>query len=141
MAPQPPEALLRPRHRHHHRTLGQPDTPGQQLRTPWETTHAAQYTSDTDEYAYTTAIDTLSDRVPHLSTGAHSIDELATTGTVTTLDGATLTAVRTGPTTRLADRADTVCADYRATNARIHLINAVLGPLPVTADGTGHRAH
>ncbi|MDG4758000.1 fasciclin domain-containing protein [Micromonospora sp. WMMD710] len=77
----------------------------------------------------------------HLSTGAHSIDELATTGTVTTLDGATLTAVRTGPTTRLADRADTVCADYRATNARIHLINAVLGPLPVTADGTGHRAH
>ena len=42
---------------------GDPDDPGQQLRTQWETTHAAQYTSDTDEYAYTAAIDTLSDRV------------------------------------------------------------------------------
>ncbi|WP_274527292.1 M14 family zinc carboxypeptidase [Micromonospora foliorum] len=42
---------------------GNPDTPGENLRTQWETTHAAQYTSDTDEYAYTAAIDTLSDRV------------------------------------------------------------------------------
>ncbi|MFJ6164402.1 fasciclin domain-containing protein [Micromonospora orduensis] len=77
----------------------------------------------------------------HLSTGAHPIGDLATTGSTTTLDGATITVTRTGPTTRLADRADTVCADYQATNARIHIINAVLGPLPVTADGTGHRAH
>ncbi|MGW3607160.1 M14 family zinc carboxypeptidase [Micromonospora sp. NPDC005161] len=38
-------------------------TPGEQLRTQWETAHAAQYTSDTDEYAYTAAIDALSDRV------------------------------------------------------------------------------
>ncbi|MFC3502957.1 M14 family zinc carboxypeptidase [Micromonospora krabiensis] len=42
---------------------GDPTTPGQQLRTQWETTRAAQYTSDTDEYAYTAAIDALSDRV------------------------------------------------------------------------------
>ncbi|MEV4811440.1 M14 family zinc carboxypeptidase [Micromonospora avicenniae] len=42
---------------------GNPDTPGEQLRTQWETTHAAQYTSDTEEYAYTAAIDELSDRV------------------------------------------------------------------------------
>ncbi|MER7892780.1 M14 family zinc carboxypeptidase [Micromonospora sp. NPDC094482] len=42
---------------------GNPATPGEQLRTQWETTHAAQYTSDTDEYAYTAAIDQLSDRV------------------------------------------------------------------------------
>ncbi|TDC21779.1 carboxypeptidase, partial [Micromonospora sp. 15K316] len=42
---------------------GNPDTPGERLRTQWETTHAAQYTSDTDEYAYTAAIDELSDRV------------------------------------------------------------------------------
>ncbi|MEU8165743.1 fasciclin domain-containing protein [Micromonospora sp. NPDC049004] len=77
----------------------------------------------------------------HLSTGAHPIDELATAGSTTTLDGATITVTRTGTTTRLADRADTVCADYQATNARIHIINAVLGPLPVTADGTDHRAH
>ncbi|MGC4816257.1 fasciclin domain-containing protein [Micromonospora sp. DT63] len=77
----------------------------------------------------------------HLSTGAHPIDDLATAGSTTTLDGATITVTRTGTTTRLADRADTVCADYQATNARIHIINAVLGPLPVTADGTDHRAH
>ncbi|MEU4400107.1 fasciclin domain-containing protein [Micromonospora orduensis] len=77
----------------------------------------------------------------HLSTGDHPIGDLATAGSTTTLDGATITVTRTGATTRLADRADTVCADYQATNARIHIINAVLGPLPVTADGTGHRAH
>ncbi|MFI7606442.1 M14 family zinc carboxypeptidase [Micromonospora sp. NPDC049366] len=42
---------------------GDPTIPGQQLRTQWETTRAAQYTSDTEEYAYTAAIDALSDRV------------------------------------------------------------------------------
>ncbi|MBX7266683.1 carboxypeptidase [Micromonospora sp. Llam7] len=42
---------------------GDPDTPGQSLRTQWETTLGAQYTSDVDEYAYTAAIDELSDRV------------------------------------------------------------------------------
>ncbi|RAO10517.1 hypothetical protein MED15_05734 [Micromonospora noduli] len=77
----------------------------------------------------------------HLITGSHPIADLTTAGTATTLDGVTVTVTRTGPTTRLGDRADTVCADYQATNARIHIINAVLGPLPATADGTGHRAH
>ncbi|MBM0203613.1 fasciclin domain-containing protein, partial [Micromonospora sp. STR1s_5] len=77
----------------------------------------------------------------HLITGAHPIADLTTAGTATTLDGVTVTVARTGPTARLGDRADTVCADYQATNARIHIIDAVLGPLPVTADGTGHRAH
>ncbi|MEU8156099.1 fasciclin domain-containing protein [Micromonospora sp. NPDC048986] len=77
----------------------------------------------------------------HLITGSHSIADLTTAGTATTLDGVTVTATSAGPTARLGDRADTVCADYQATNARIHIINAVLGPLPVTADGTGHRAH
>ncbi|MEU8421093.1 fasciclin domain-containing protein [Micromonospora sp. NPDC048835] len=77
----------------------------------------------------------------HLITGTHPIGDLTTAGTATTLDGVTVTVTRTGPTARLGDRADTVCADYQATNARIHIINAVLGPLPVTADGTGHRAH
>ncbi|MDG4810137.1 fasciclin domain-containing protein [Micromonospora sp. WMMD1120] len=77
----------------------------------------------------------------HLVTGAHPIDALTTAGRTTTLDGTTLTVSRAGTAARLADRADTVCADYQATNARIHIINAVLGPLPVTADGTGHRAH
>ncbi|MEW2427529.1 fasciclin domain-containing protein [Micromonospora sp. NPDC047644] len=77
----------------------------------------------------------------HLITGNHPIADLSTAGTATTLDGVSVTVTRTGPTARLGGRADTVCADYQATNARIHIINAVLGPLPVTADGTGHRAH
>ncbi len=42
---------------------GDPDVPGQNLRTQWETTLGAQYTSDVNEYAYTAAVDELSDRV------------------------------------------------------------------------------
>ena len=42
---------------------GDPSVPGENLRTQWETTLAAQFTSDTDEYAYTKQIDDLSQRV------------------------------------------------------------------------------
>ena len=42
---------------------GDPAVPGQNLRTGWETTQGAVFTTDTDEYAYTAAIDALSDRV------------------------------------------------------------------------------
>ncbi|MFI7490969.1 fasciclin domain-containing protein [Micromonospora echinaurantiaca] len=77
----------------------------------------------------------------HLITDVHTTDQLATAGTTRTRDGTTLTVTRTGPTTRFGDRADAVCADYQATGARIHIIDTVLGPLPATADGTGHRAH
>ncbi|GIF50838.1 hypothetical protein Afe04nite_53770 [Asanoa ferruginea] len=42
---------------------GDLNTPGQNLRTQWETTHAAQFTSDVNEYAYTAAVDEASDRV------------------------------------------------------------------------------
>jgi Zinc carboxypeptidase len=42
---------------------GDPDVPGQNLRTQWETTQAAQFTSDVNEYAYTAAVDALSERV------------------------------------------------------------------------------
>ncbi|MFJ8578189.1 M14 family zinc carboxypeptidase [Micromonospora sp. NPDC093277] len=42
---------------------GDPNVPGENLRTQWETTLAAQYTSDVNEYAYTAAVDELSDRV------------------------------------------------------------------------------
>ncbi|MFI6269442.1 fasciclin domain-containing protein [Micromonospora zamorensis] len=77
----------------------------------------------------------------HLIQGTHPIGELADTGTATTLDGTTVTITRNGPTVRLADRADAVCADYQATDTRIHIINAVLGPLPTTANDSDHRAH
>ncbi|SCF24181.1 Zinc carboxypeptidase [Micromonospora viridifaciens] len=42
---------------------GDPNVPGENLRTQWETTLAAQYTSDVNEYAYTAALDEASDRV------------------------------------------------------------------------------
>src|ERR671925_1582080 len=37
--------------------------PGESLRTQWELTQAAQFTSDVNEYAYTAALDAASDRV------------------------------------------------------------------------------
>jgi hypothetical protein len=42
---------------------GEENVPGERLRTEWEMTRAAQFTSDSFEYAYTAAIDELSDRV------------------------------------------------------------------------------
>src|SRR5256714_2071794 len=42
---------------------GNSDVPGENLRTQWETTQAAEFTSDVNEYAYTAAIDRLSERV------------------------------------------------------------------------------
>ena len=42
---------------------GDPNVAGQNLRTQWETTQAAQFTSDVNEYAYTAAVDRMSDRV------------------------------------------------------------------------------
>jgi hypothetical protein len=42
---------------------GDPTVPGENLRTQWETTQAAQFTSDVNEFAYTAAIDQLSERV------------------------------------------------------------------------------
>lgn len=45
------------------RQWGDPATPGESLRTQWETSLAAQFTSDVNEYAYTAALDAASDRV------------------------------------------------------------------------------
>jgi hypothetical protein len=43
--------------------FGDPARPGANLRTQWETTQAAQYTSDVNEYEYTAALDAASQRV------------------------------------------------------------------------------
>jgi hypothetical protein len=42
---------------------GDPDVPGENLRTQWEETNGAQFTNDVNEYAYTAALDEASDRV------------------------------------------------------------------------------
>ena len=64
----------------------------------------------------------------HVVEGAHSLSELLEAGSVTTLAGDTLTVTRAGRMARFDDRAETVCADYAVANARIHVIDAVLGP-------------
>ena len=61
-----------------------------------------------------------------------------TAGTVTTLAGTTLAVTAAGSGARLADRAETICADYRAAGARIHVIDKVLGNLPETAHEEDH---
>ncbi|WP_262285220.1 fasciclin domain-containing protein [Micromonospora sp. MA102] len=77
----------------------------------------------------------------HLVAGSLSLADLVTAGSVTTLAGTTVTVTGAGGTARLAGQADTVCADYQVANARIHLINHVLGSLPTTGGEGGHRAH
>jgi hypothetical protein len=43
--------------------FGDPSVPGENLRTQWELTQAAQFTNDVNEYAYTAELDAASDRV------------------------------------------------------------------------------
>src|SRR5215218_3053220 len=44
-------------------TFGNPAVSGENLRTQWEQTQAAQFTNDANEYAYTAALDAASERV------------------------------------------------------------------------------
>jgi hypothetical protein len=53
---------------------GNPNVRGENLRTQWETTQAAQFTSDVDEYAYTAAIDRFSERVRVVEIGRTVLD-------------------------------------------------------------------
>ncbi|MDO3705683.1 fasciclin domain-containing protein [Micromonospora sp. C28SCA-DRY-2] len=117
-------------------------TGGITILAPTDDAFAAKFSDDTWDTLMTRDHQKLRTLVTaHLIAGAHTVDELAAAGTTRTLDGTTLTVTRTGPTTRFGGKADAVCADYQAARARIHIVDTVLGPLPTTADGTGHRAH
>jgi len=59
-------------------------------------------------------------------------------GRVTTLSGDTVTVTGAEGLLRLDDRAGTLCGDYQAANARIHVIDEVLGKLPAPALGDPH---
>ena len=63
----------------------------------------------------------------HIVDGRLSLADLRDAGSVTTLAGDELTVASAGEMARLGDRATTVCADYDVTNARIHVIDRVLG--------------
>ena len=62
----------------------------------------------------------------HVIEGAHSLAELRDAGSVTTLAGATLGVAAAGSMARFDDRSETVCADYAAGDARIHVVDGVL---------------
>ena len=66
----------------------------------------------------------------HMIDEALSLTELLEAGSVTTLAGDSLEITPAGNMARLDDRAETVCADYRVGNARIHVLDGVLGDLP-----------
>ncbi|MEV0155613.1 fasciclin domain-containing protein [Micromonospora sp. NPDC050686] len=117
-------------------------TDGITLLAPSDDAFAAKFSDDNwDELMARHHDDLRALLKAHLITGTHPLDELTDAGTTTTADGTTITVTRTPDTARFADRAEAVCGDYQATNARIHIVNAVLGTLPTTADGNGHRAH
>ena len=63
----------------------------------------------------------------HIVDGSLSLAALRDAGTVTTLDGDTLTVAPAGAMARFDGRATTVCADYQVANGRIHVIGGVLG--------------
>ncbi|MEV0610385.1 fasciclin domain-containing protein [Polymorphospora rubra] len=77
----------------------------------------------------------------HLVDGSHSLAELVAAGDITTLDGTEVTVAQDGPMALIAGDAQTLCVDYLATNARIHIINKVLGDLPTTAHEDDHIGH
>jgi uncharacterized surface protein with fasciclin (FAS1) repeats len=62
----------------------------------------------------------------HIIDGSLSLAALRDAGSVTTLAGDALTVAPAGAMARLDDSATTVCADYDAANARIHVIDGVL---------------
>src|SRR5687768_7432864 len=63
----------------------------------------------------------------HIIEGTLSLADLRDAGSVTTLAGDELTVAPAGAMARFGDRATTVCADYDVANARIHVIDRVLG--------------
>ncbi|MEU2615453.1 fasciclin domain-containing protein [Micromonospora sp. NPDC007271] len=114
---------------------------GKTILAPTDDAFAAHFSEDNLDELFIEDKDKLRGLLrEHLVAGSLSLSDLVAAGEVTTLAGTKIRVTGGGTTARLADRADTVCADYRATDARIHIINRVLGNLPVTA-GTGHKSH
>lgn len=62
----------------------------------------------------------------HLIEGTLSLAELRGAGRLTTLAGETIDVTPASRMVRFDDRARIVCGDYRASNARIHVIDGVL---------------
>ena len=76
----------------------------------------------------------------HIVDRALTLEDLRDADSVTTLDGTTIRLSEADAMARIGDEAQTVCADYRVANGRVHVINHVLGNLPTTA-GQGDSGH
>ncbi|MFE9203154.1 fasciclin domain-containing protein [Micromonospora sp. NPDC007230] len=115
---------------------------GLTILAPTDDAFAAKFSEDNLDQLFITDKEKLRGLLrDHLVAGSMSLSDMVTAGGVTTLAGTKLTVTGGGASARLADQADTVCADYRAADARIHIINRVLGNLPTTGGPGGHRAH
>ncbi|MCW3818085.1 fasciclin domain-containing protein [Micromonospora sp. DR5-3] len=115
---------------------------GLTILAPTDDAFAAKFSEDNLDQLFLTDKDKLRGLLrEHLVAGSLTLSDMVAAGGVTTLAGTKLTVSGGGETARLAGQADTVCADYQAANARIHIINRVLGNLPTTATEGGHRAH
>ncbi|MGW5671361.1 fasciclin domain-containing protein, partial [Micromonospora sp. NPDC003776] len=115
---------------------------GMTVLAPTDDAFAVTFSEENLDQLLLTRKDTLRELLrEHLVAGSLSLSDLLAAGEVTTLAGTRLTVTGAATGARLADRADTVCADYRAGTTRIHLINRVLGNLPVTAGTGGDRSH
>ena len=69
----------------------------------------------------------------HMIEGEHTIAALVEAGRVTTLAGTTIEVTAASAGARFDGSASTQCADYETANARIHIIDGVLGELPAPA--------
>jgi uncharacterized surface protein with fasciclin (FAS1) repeats len=62
----------------------------------------------------------------HTAEGVHSLDDMRDAGELTTLAGDELEVTEADAMARLGGRATTVCADYAAVGARIHIVDGLL---------------
>ena len=76
----------------------------------------------------------------HIVDRALTLADLRDTDSIKTLDGTTVPVAEADAMARIGPEAQTVCADYRIANGRVHVINHVLGNLPTTA-GQGDSGH
>lgn len=104
------------------------------ILVPSDDTFDAAFSEDTiDELLLERTDDLRALLEAHIVTDALSLAELAEHGSVTTTAGTSVAVTGSGANLRLDEDATVLCGDYRASGARIHVIDAVLGPLPEPA--------
>lgn len=107
---------------------------GLTILAPSDDTFDATFSEDTiDELLLERTDDLRALLEAHIVTDALSLAELAERGSVTTTAGTTVAVSRSGANLVLDEDATVLCGDYRARGTRIHVIDAVLGPLPEPA--------